>query len=201
MDPTSVKSEFAAVEIEVDEQGNGPRLRIEDLKTGHVGFLDALELETLAWLPEGALHPLLDPSALRYRDEPPIDELVKEVYCALATGDRDRLLALLTDDFSSAFAAGMPVVGAGAGAITSSEEMVDTWWALGREYRVRPEPSDWIPCAGGRLLVLGRYAGSGRSTGREFEARLAHLWTARDGRLAHLWHLTDTAAWAGALAG
>jgi len=63
-----VASEFAAVALRVDRAGNGPRLRIEDLKTGHVGFLDALELETLAWLPEGALHGLLDPSAHRWRD-------------------------------------------------------------------------------------------------------------------------------------
>lgn len=61
-------SEFASVEVTVDDDGNGPRLRIEDLKTGQVGFLDPLELETLAWLPEGGLHKLLDPSFLRWRD-------------------------------------------------------------------------------------------------------------------------------------
>jgi ketosteroid isomerase-like protein len=85
--------------------------------------------------------------------------------------------------------------------IASAQDMIDkAWWPLGREFRLRLEPSDWIPCAGGRLLVLGRYVGSARSTGREFEARLVHLWTVRDGRLAHLWHLTDTAAWTAALA-
>ena len=63
-----VTSEFASVAVSVDHEGNGPRLRIEDLRTGHVGFLDALELETLAWLPEGALHRLLDPSLLRWGD-------------------------------------------------------------------------------------------------------------------------------------
>ena len=63
-----VSSEFAAVSLRIDDAGNGPRLRIEDLKTGQVGFLDALELETLAWLPEGGLHKLLDPSLLRWRD-------------------------------------------------------------------------------------------------------------------------------------
>jgi hypothetical protein len=63
-----VTSEFAAVRISVDHAGNGPRLRIEDLKTGRVGYLDALELETLAWLPEGGLHKLLDPSLVRWRD-------------------------------------------------------------------------------------------------------------------------------------
>ena len=63
-----VESEFASVSLSVDNDGNGPRLRIEDLRTGQVGFLDALELETLAWLPEGALHKFLDPSFHRWRD-------------------------------------------------------------------------------------------------------------------------------------
>jgi hypothetical protein len=64
-----VSSEFASVVLTINDDGNGPRLRIEDLRTGHVGFLDALELETLAWLPEGGLHKLLDPSLLRWRED------------------------------------------------------------------------------------------------------------------------------------
>ena len=64
-----ISSEFASVALSIDHAGNGPRLRIEDLRTGHVGFLDALELETLAWLPDGGLHKLLDPSLLRWREE------------------------------------------------------------------------------------------------------------------------------------
>jgi hypothetical protein len=66
-----VISEFAAVDVRVDRTGNGARLRIEDLRTGRIGFLDALELETLAWLPQAALHRLLDPSLYRWRDAPP----------------------------------------------------------------------------------------------------------------------------------
>ena len=64
-----VSSEFASVALSIDHDANGPRLRIEDLRTGQVGFLDALELETLAWLPEGGLHKLLDPSLVRWRDD------------------------------------------------------------------------------------------------------------------------------------
>ena len=64
-----VDSEFATVSLSIDHSGNGPRLRIEDVRTGQVGFIDALELETLAWLPEGALHPLLDPSLHRWRED------------------------------------------------------------------------------------------------------------------------------------
>ncbi|HEV3054339.1 MAG TPA: hypothetical protein VGX45_06770 [Solirubrobacteraceae bacterium] len=56
------------MEVTLDHDGNGPRLKIVDLKTGQVGFLDPLELETLAWLPEGGLHKLLDPSLLRWRE-------------------------------------------------------------------------------------------------------------------------------------
>ena len=66
-----IESEFASVEISVDHDGHNARHRIVDVKTGQVGFLDALELETLAWLPEGGLHKLLDPSHLRWREDPP----------------------------------------------------------------------------------------------------------------------------------
>jgi hypothetical protein len=62
-----VTNEFASVSVTIDHVGHSPRLRLEDQKTGQVGYLDALELETLAWLPDGALHGLLDPSAVRWR--------------------------------------------------------------------------------------------------------------------------------------
>ncbi|MEW6472435.1 MAG: hypothetical protein AB1679_09190 [Actinomycetota bacterium] len=65
-----VANEFASVAVTIDHAGHSPRLRLEDLKTGRVGYLDALELETLAWLPDGALHGLLDPSAIRWRSDP-----------------------------------------------------------------------------------------------------------------------------------
>jgi hypothetical protein len=69
-DPIGIlASEFSTVALSVDERGNGPRLRIEDLRTGCVGYLDPLELETLAWLPGGELNRFLDPSFHRWREE------------------------------------------------------------------------------------------------------------------------------------
>jgi hypothetical protein len=65
----SVNSEFADVKITVDTSANGPRLRLEDRRTGRLRFLDALELETIIWLPDGHLTQLLDPSADRWRDD------------------------------------------------------------------------------------------------------------------------------------
>jgi hypothetical protein len=67
--PDVVGNEFAEVRVRVDAQANSRRLRIEDLRTGRVRYLDALELETLVWLPEGKLHRLLDPSADRWRED------------------------------------------------------------------------------------------------------------------------------------
>jgi hypothetical protein len=60
-------SEFAKVKLDLDTSGNGTRLRIEDLKTGHIGYLDPLELESLAWATKGELAPLLDPGASRWK--------------------------------------------------------------------------------------------------------------------------------------
>lgn len=64
-----VGSEFAEVAVSVDHEANGPRLRVEDLRSGRVRHLDALELETLVWLPQDALDELLDPSAHRWRED------------------------------------------------------------------------------------------------------------------------------------
>ncbi len=65
-----VNNEFASVSVSLDTEGNSPRLRIEDLRTGRVRHLDALELETLIWLPDARLTALMDPSHDRWRGEP-----------------------------------------------------------------------------------------------------------------------------------
>ena len=64
-----VESEFAQVSVNFDTTGNSPRLRLEDLRTGRVRYLDALELETLVWLSQEHLTILLDPSSDRWRGE------------------------------------------------------------------------------------------------------------------------------------
>jgi hypothetical protein len=71
-DPTHgpiIGSEFAEVSVTFDVQGNAPRLRLEDLRTGRVRFLDALELESITWLSDERLTQVLDPSADRWRGD------------------------------------------------------------------------------------------------------------------------------------
>jgi hypothetical protein len=62
-----ISSEFAQVSVNFDTSGNSPRLRLEDLRSGRVRYLDALELETIIWLPDERLDALNDPSADRWR--------------------------------------------------------------------------------------------------------------------------------------
>jgi hypothetical protein len=64
-----ISSEFAQVSVNFDTSGNSPRLRLEDLRTGHVRYLDALELETIIWLSDERLTALIDPSAERWRGD------------------------------------------------------------------------------------------------------------------------------------
>jgi hypothetical protein len=64
-----VASEFARVAVRLDESANGTRLRLEDVRTGRVRYLDALELETIVWLRDEQLSRLMDPSADRWRDD------------------------------------------------------------------------------------------------------------------------------------
>lgn len=65
-----VHSEFAQVRVDIDHEGLSPRLRLEDLRTGRVRLLDALELETIVWLCDDHLASLLDPSSDRWNERP-----------------------------------------------------------------------------------------------------------------------------------
>jgi hypothetical protein len=64
-----VGNEFADISVRFDVEANAPRLRLEDLRSGRVRYLDALELETIIWLPEERLTGLLDPSHSRWRGD------------------------------------------------------------------------------------------------------------------------------------
>ena len=124
---------------------------------------------------------------------PSIEQLVRDVYAALATGDAEALDALLAPDFVGEIAAGMP---AGAGRHEGPEAMRrDGWWSIGRAYAVLAEPDEYVACADGRLLVAGTYRGTRREDGFVVDAAFTHLWTAREDRLVALTQVTDTERW------
>jgi len=124
-----------------------------------------------------------------------IEELVRAVYAALEAGDAAAIDAALAPDFVGHVAEGMPV---GGGRHQGPAEMRERgWWAIGREYAVLARPQEFVACADGRVLVVGRYRGRRRADGFEVDAAFTHLWTARDGRLTDLHQITDTRKWTG----
>lgn len=80
-----VHSEFAQVSVEIDENAKSPRLRLEDLRTGQVRYLDALVLEAMVWLSEEAVERLLDPSADRWREDRDLN--APEIVAAVSSRD------------------------------------------------------------------------------------------------------------------
>jgi len=73
-----LRSEFATVRVMPDNDANGPRLRVEDLRTGRSICLDPLELEWIAWSTHAELVRLL-----------PRDYVVPDDWQPPEPGDRD----------------------------------------------------------------------------------------------------------------
>jgi 2-(1,2-epoxy-1,2-dihydrophenyl)acetyl-CoA isomerase len=125
-------------------------------------------------------------------------ELARDLYAALAAGDADRLRALLHPSFTGHTTAGLPL-GLGGDYDSPAAMTEQFWWEIGRHYRVRAEPGQFLPLADGGLLVLGRYTGTARDGGGGLDAGFAHVLRFTGGQLSELTQYTDSARWAGAL--
>ncbi len=126
------------------------------------------------------------------------ERLVRAVYRALAGGDQEALSQLLHPSFTGQATEGLPF-GLG-GRYTGREAMIqDFWWALGRHFRVRAQPREFLPLAGGGLLVLGRYTGTARDGGRPLDAAFAHVFHFTGGQISALAQYTDSQRWTDAL--
>lgn len=123
----------------------------------------------------------------------------KTLYRALATGDRDAITALLSEDFVGHAAEGLPLDMGGEhrGAEAMQRNL---WWKIGKHFKVEAQPDELRVLDDGDLLVTGHYRGVARRSGRALDAEFTHvLRFDHDGRITSLHQLTDTAAWIDAL--
>jgi 2-(1,2-epoxy-1,2-dihydrophenyl)acetyl-CoA isomerase len=123
----------------------------------------------------------------------------RQLYRALAAGDRDALSTLLHSEFVGYATDGLPL---GMGGRHDGPEAMrrDLWWTIGRHYKVEAQPEEFRLLDDGRLFVAGHYRGEGRVSGRRLDAAFIHLiGFTGDGRIASLEQLTDSAAWVQAL--
>lgn len=117
--------------------------------------------------------------------------VVQEFYDALRAGDVTRAVALLSPNLEWTEAEGFPYY---SGTWRSPQTVVDKLFV--------PLATDWTDfsvmphefiAADERVVCLGTYEGTFRSTGRSMSAPFAHRWVVHDGKIIRFNMYTDTA--------
>lgn len=125
-------------------------------------------------------------------------DIVSRSYDAFARGDLDAVLADLDPAIEWQQAQGLPHGGVyhGVDAVRRNifEPLGESWWD---EFAADPHE---LIADGDRVVVLGRYRGVAKGTGKCLDVPFVHVWTIRDGRAVLFRQFLDTAGWNDALA-
>jgi ketosteroid isomerase-like protein len=105
-------------------------------------------------------------------------EALRAGYEALNRGDLSVVLELLDPDIEWHEPDFSPDAGTHRGR-DSFERFLRGWLESFQGFRVEPEQ---VVDRGDELVAVVRQTGTGRSSGLQVEARLAHVWTVADGR-------------------
>ncbi len=118
-------------------------------------------------------------------------EIVRSIYAAFAKGDVPAILALMAPDMEWNEAENFPY--ADGNPYRGPEAILGGVFArLGGEWDGFTAAPDEFLDAGDAVLVLGRYTGTFKATGRAVDAQMAHLWRVADGKAVHFQQFTDT---------
>ena len=124
-------------------------------------------------------------------------EAVRSSYEAFGRGDLDGALAMMDDEIEWHQAQGLPHGGLyhGLAAVRAAvfDPLDEEWWD---EFDATPAE---ILIGGDHAVVLGRYTGRAKGTGRPLDVPFAHVWRFRDGRAVRFHQFTDTRGWVDAL--
>jgi ketosteroid isomerase-like protein len=118
-------------------------------------------------------------------------ELIESLYGAFAAGDVPKVVSLMSPSIVWNEAENFPYADGnpyrGPDAILSG-----IFARLGSEWEgFAAVPEEFLD-AGDTVVVLGRYRGACRATGRELDAQMAHVWRIADGKAAAFQQYTDT---------
>lgn len=124
-------------------------------------------------------------------------ELVQRSYVAFARGDLDAVMADMDAEIEWHQAQGLPHGGFYRGIAEVRRNIFDPldeqWW---EEFSATP---DEFLDAGAEVVVLGRYRGVAKGTGKRLDVPFVHVWTVRDGKAVRFRQFLDTAGWVEAL--
>ena len=118
-------------------------------------------------------------------------------YEAFARGDTDAVVADMHDDIEWHQAQGLAHGGVYHGIDEVRRSVFDPldrdWWD---EFVVTPD--EYVD-AGSDVVVLGRYRGTARESGKRLDVPFVHVWTFEDGLAVRFRQFLDTAGWIEAL--
>jgi hypothetical protein len=124
-------------------------------------------------------------------------DIVMRSYEAFARDDMDAVVADMDPDIEWHQAQGLPHGGLYRGLEEVRRNVFDPldaeWW---EEFSADPE--EFLD-AGNEVVVLGRYRGRAKGTGRVLDVPFVHVWTLRDGKAVRFRQFLDTAGWVDAL--
>jgi ketosteroid isomerase-like protein len=114
---------------------------------------------------------------------------VKAVYEAFAKGDIFTVLGTLSPDIAWTEAEGFPY----GGTYHSPKGVLEgVFMRLGSEWDGFAALPDEFIDGGDTVVVLGKYSGKYKATGKSFQADFAHVWRMQDGKAARFTQYVDT---------
>jgi uncharacterized protein len=124
-------------------------------------------------------------------------EIARRSYEAFERDDLDAVLADMDDEIVWEQAQGLPHGGVYHGLEEVRRNIFEPldaeWW---EEFHAVPH--DFVD-GGAEVVVLGRYTGRAKETGRVLDVPYVHVWTFADGRAVRFRQFLDTAGWNAAL--
>jgi ketosteroid isomerase-like protein len=125
---------------------------------------------------------------------PPNVETVQRLYRALTDPDPAELLEVLDPNLHADITPGLPH--GWGGTYTTAADLIERCWRpMFSLLAIHPVPQDYLLCEPDRIVVLGRYKGRSRATGRTLDAAFAHVLQFEHARVVRLLQITDSARW------
>ena len=119
--------------------------------------------------------------------------LVRRSYDAFARDDMDGVMGDMHLEIVWHQAQGLPHGGVYHGLDEVRRNIFDPldrdWWS-----EFTAEPDDFLD-AGDEIVVLGRYRGVAKGTGKRLDVPFVHIWSVRDGKAVTFRQFLDTAGW------
>lgn len=116
-------------------------------------------------------------------------KVVQGVYEAFAKGNIPGVLGILSPDVAWTEAEGFPYAGTYIG---PNAVLENVFVRLGTEWDGFAAVADEFIDGGGTVVVLGKYSGTYKATGKSFQANFAHVWKIQGGKAIRFVQYADT---------